>query len=468
MKTTRHDRARLAASALAALLAAAAGAATIEQVLVRQQWPWSPDIRVEYCLKDVTASVDVTVTAYDGETQIDPALLRNATKGERYGITTGGVHAFTIDPTVLGSTKTAIDDFKVRLEVSPTTENLDEVLYKVVDLDAPFTVTTLTRRDFYNGNCGAYVTAFSDIDPEFSTSLENVLIWTDVTNDVYKTDKLVFRRIPAAGQSFMFLTNNASVNGGAGVEVSFQKDYYISVFELTQAQTARFTDRASYETNALYAAKRPTDYITWANIHNYGFVWPESTAHRMTSSCIIKGMQDSTRLLIDLPTEAMWEYACRAGTTTPLYTGDPSHTGAEDDTHLAKIARVWGVNVTNMGAKWTEEQKRNCNLDYATMTVGSFKPNAWGLYDMIGNVCEWCLDMYVADAEVANYTYGTDPVGPNVSGSNQGVVRGTSYKEGPGTSTCHDGRGSRGRTTAKDMVGYRLCIYLDNNENGTF
>ena len=92
-----------------------------------------------------------------------------------------------------------------------------------------------------------------------------------------------------------------------------------------------------------------------------------------------------------LPTEAEWEYACRAGTTTPFYTGD---------------------NLTTAQANY------NGNYPYnnyppgefigRTLPVGSFDPNGWGLYDMHGNVCEWCndwYDLYPSDEQ-------TNPQGP--------------------------------------------------------
>ena len=86
-----------------------------------------------------------------------------------------------------------------------------------------------------------------------------------------------------------------------------------------------------------------------------------------------------------LPTEAEWEYACRAGTTTAYYTGG------------------------SLPASMQKQQDTNRDLKSADLTVGKTTPNAFGLYDMHGNVEEWCLDWY------GPYTSGsqTDPGGPS-------------------------------------------------------
>ncbi|MHC6201746.1 formylglycine-generating enzyme family protein [Breznakiellaceae bacterium SP9] len=98
-----------------------------------------------------------------------------------------------------------------------------------------------------------------------------------------------------------------------------------------------------------------------------------------------------------LPTEAEWEYACRAGTTTPFSTGSNISTAQ---------ANYNGNYPYNGNSKGTYRE--------ATTAVGSFAPNSWGLYDMHGNVWEWCWDWYDA------YSSGdqTDPLGA-ASGSSR-------------------------------------------------
>lgn len=108
-----------------------------------------------------------------------------------------------------------------------------------------------------------------------------------------------------------------------------------------------------------------------------------------------------------LPTEAEWEYACRAGTTTPFNTGNNLTTAQ---------ANYNGNYPYNNNAKGEYREK--------TMPAGSFSPNVWGLYDMHGNVWEWCSDWY------GDYSTGaqTDPIGP-ASGSLH-VDRGGSWDGG--------------------------------------
>lgn len=109
-----------------------------------------------------------------------------------------------------------------------------------------------------------------------------------------------------------------------------------------------------------------------------------------------------------LPTEAQWEYACRAGTTGPLNSGRELTSDCEACANLNALA-------------WCE-----ANSDERTHAVGKKRPNAWGLYDMHGNVWEWCRDWFDDYAEQSQ----TDPTGPKSGASKVG--RGGSWDDCPG------------------------------------
>jgi len=122
---------------------------------------------------------------------------------------------------------------------------------------------------------------------------------------------------------------------------------------------------------------------------------------------------------IRLPTEAEWEYACRAGSRTRFFFGD-------SDSGLGEYAWYRG----NSGSQ--------------THPVGQKKPNAWGLYDMHGNVCEWCGDWY------GNYSSGSASNPQGASSGDIRVLRGGSWDSGP--RICRSG--IRGRYFPADTGGH--------------
>ena len=233
--------------------------AVIQQVIVRQQWPWSTDIKVEYKLAEVTAPVDISVKAYNGNVELP--LPGEAITGDLYGISESGIGQFVIDPVkAFGNEKVAIADFRVELEVTDSPANMLEALYKIYDLEGGG-CTDVTRADLLNGKYGTIETNYAALGKSFlstsnyTTPVTDVLIWTGVTNsEEYVTTKLVMRKIPAAGQTFTIgsptteigrkNTDKSKVDGVVSTisgretqhSVTLTKDFYLGVFEVTQYQ----------------------------------------------------------------------------------------------------------------------------------------------------------------------------------------------------------------------------------------
>ena len=201
------------------------------------------------------------------------------------------------------------------------------------------------------------------------------------------------------------------------------RDFFMAKFPVTVAQFETFILESHYQTDAdkdgssrIWTGKQWQDKagVNWkCNVsgeeqkdkqHPVLHVsWNDATAY---CNWLSKRLNATFRL----PTEAEWEYACRAGTTTPFNTGD---------------------NLT------TEQANYNGNYPYhknpkgkylqKTTPVGSYPPNAWGIYDMHGNVYEWCLDWYDEKYYDECKKKGTveNPAGPE-TGSDR-VLRGGSW-----------------------------------------
>mgnify|MGYP003591210022 CR=1 FL=1 len=211
--------------------------------------------------------------------------------------------------------------------------------------------------------------------------------WTDE----YKTTKLVLRKIPAG--SFT-MGSPAGELGRDSDEpqhsVTLTKDFYIGVFEVTQKQWERVMGNwPSYFYNATYRDSRPVERVTYYEIREnpansaISPNWPQSD--QVHAGSFMGMLRAKTGLAFDLPTEAQWEYACRAGTTNALNSGFDL-TNTVTDVHVDAVGR----HLYNGGLGYSE----NGDVSVGSAKVGSYLPNAWGLYDMHGNVWEWCLDWY--------------------------------------------------------------------------
>ena len=431
-------------SILSAILLAvvqANAAAVLEQVIVRQQWPWSTDIKVEYKISGIEegSPVDIKVEAYNGGVPLDSPTLKTAITGNLYGITSNGIGSFTIDPVgAFGSAPIALANFKVKLTLSAS-HGADEVIYKIFDLttaSGTFPCTDVTRADIMNNLYGTWETNYANVVSGAATPMDDCLIWTGVTNyPGAKTTKLVMRKVPARGETWQMgqAGGNFGTSGNAEQvhDVTLTKDYFIGVFPVTQEQYRKLT-RGS-----------------WSGSGHTGDANPvESAAYTVFRSVVTNSI--SANLLgnvevVDYPTEAQWEFACRAGTTSELYTGQPLNTA-----NLNPIAWHFGNSENN------------------THEVGLKLPNAYGLYDMVGNVYEACRDYWTANSNVPGYSDGsavTDPCVDAVqsdtkdgSGNVRHVVRGGCFSL---SNYLASSAGRNGNAGFWKSYGFRIAFEID-------
>ncbi len=199
--------------------------------------------------------------------------------------------------------------------------------------------------------------------------------------DEYKTTKLVLRLVEPG--SFKMCGQS---------DVTLTKAFYCGVFEVTQKQYELVTGNnpSQYKGNM-----RPVECVSWNAIRGDSSLcdWPNTA--KVDPNSFMGKLRERTGINFDLPTEAQWKYACWAGKTNANDNGR----GTVDD--LSRVGRYSGNNADGKGG-YSEHT-----------TVGSYKPNDWGLYDMYGNVWEWCLDWYGTLSENM-----TDPAGPS-SGANR-------------------------------------------------
>lgn len=248
-----------------------------------------------------------------------------------------------------------------------------------------------------------------------------------VTNDLYKTDRLVFRKIPAKGEVFTMGGTNGLTGGAKPHKVAFTNDFYLGIYEVTQKQLEHLTSlRVAAHTGPWRGSKNflesedadclPADCVSYGapdkNPQKYYSLmawnaWSTGILAQGTRSVyansILAHARAYTSLQLDIPTSAQWEFACRAGDSGSYYNGKSEAT-------LGDIAWYSG------------------NSGNVPHPVGTREPNAWGLYDMIGNVHEWTLDYAYSSAHVIS-EYEIDPPGPASHSSNSRVARGKSFAD---------------------------------------
>ena len=421
---------------------------TIDVTKFQQRYPWNGLVDIDY-----------TITRTDGE-----AALNAAKHSVRISVVNCGVvPAETNVAHVFRQGALPVSDGSHRVTWDANAEGINfnsqnvKVFAEIVHYAEKYMVIDVSGGP--NTNC--YPVTYMIGAPEGG-----------FTNNTYRGDKIALRLIPPGSFVMGSPTTEPGRKGGSGSSaydtsasevqhpVAITKPFYIGVFEITQKQ---YKNVMNADPSMYKGDYRPVERVSYNTIrgtaepnNNHKYDWPHNSDVDMQSSFMgklrakckeqnLSGEWEHVSGLFDLPTEAQWEYACRAGTTTPFNNGEPCANDGDLDTQLTKL----GCYKSNGGS-----QSRHIVVG----TAGD--PNAWGLYDMHGNVFEWCLDWYQEDVQnIENPSF--DPVGPS-AGAATGATRvprgGACLNDARDCrSAC---RGTLVPTRAEYFVGFRLSRTL--------
>jgi formylglycine-generating enzyme required for sulfatase activity len=239
--------------------------------------------------------------------------------------------------------------------------------------------------------------------------------------------------------------------------VRITRPFYLGTFEVTRGQFRRFVEDTAYKTDA-EKGKEPgvlVDYRAQERSFDKNYSWRNIGFQQTDEHPVVAVSWNDAMAFCQwlsrkegetyrLPTEAEWEYACRAGTTTRYYSGDDPET-------LATVANVADAALKAKFPKFEFSMKASDGYVF-TAPVGQFKPNAFGLYDMHGNAFEWCSDWFGKDYFGKSPT--DDPTGPG-TGEHR-VMRGGAWNWTPIFTRSADRAGywPNGRT---DNIGFRVA-----------
>lgn len=249
---------------------------------------------------------------------------------------------------------------------------------------------TWPNRDFDAVHATAVVTAWSPaMPPDYMVvdlasgdvryyTCEEALPGGSVTNDLYKTDCMAFRKCPAGGVEWR---NGTATNEYWGSSsdiparlVALKDDFYIGVFPVTQGQYRKVTGQNGSFYDGADRDLHPVEQVDWRTLRG-SKVWP-ADGHAVGNSGFFYLLRKlAGGGMFDLSTNAQWEFAARAGCGAELYDGNRLGNWQTSD------------NLKRLGA----------HRYGSTAPVGLFRPNDWGIYDMLANVEQFCLDYYLFD-----------------------------------------------------------------------
>ena len=404
--------------------------ARISSISARQDWPWSGKVCIDFAVAGTNCDVKLTAS-FDGTAVF--ALDERHLSGDLFNVAPG-LHHVEWDPVAAGYGGRTLTNFKVAAEpVDPNGR-----LYMIVELDTGG--VSYTNAAPTNG-------------------------WIASDNQFYKK-KMVFRRIPAGtftmGYSDEMLTaislptTSMDNHRFLAHAVTISSDYYMSVYELTQGQYNVVTAAvAGVSLGTTYDSQlaRGISYAILRGASGDGIHWPdtEGDPYRVSPGSFLDKMRTiladklPSDWVIDLPTSAQWERAAKADTPTDTYWATGG-TAADNYETLSNCLAQVAAN-SNFGG-----------IDSAS--VGTRKPNGWGLYDTSGCRWEWVLDYYKSYRP--DPVDETDPVGPATGGEYA-----TRQRRGGATDTSVIGQLSNvffGQNGENFSQGVRLCIHMKRIE----
>lgn len=246
--------------------------------------------------------------------------------------------------------------------------------------------------------------------------------------------------------------------------VKITRPYYIGAHEVTVGQFRAFVKATGYRTDAEKGSKGGTGLDLKAGFNrNTKYNWDNTGCVQTDEHPVVNVSWNDTQQFIAwlckvdgrnyrLPTEAEWEYACRAGTQTLYWNGN-------DPEGLPKIANIadpsFRSNLALIAGNFKNSTKSDDGFAFSA-PVGSYPPNPWGLYDMHGNVWEWCSDWY------GEYPTGTLSDWRGSTFGTERVDRGGGWWDAP--STCRSAhRSSNLPSDCLSNLGFRVVLDSPGN-----
>ena len=407
----------MVAAAFSALVASAE--ITITGVTARQRWPWNSLVDVDFTVNGKVGeayAIDISATAAGGEKKLCATTFLTEPIA-RSGVKTRMVWDLGADYPNFKA-----DDLKVTVAATPFSDKMP--LYLVVDISS-------------GKDSASYPVRYTTTAP----------VHTPGAEDPCKTTELWFKRVKAG-------TNHMGGTGGYAEHVcTLTNDFYLGVFELTQAQAMNIVgEYCSYFTNGQDRLTRPCDTILYTKVWN-NLKWPD--IKDITADCISTRLKNRTGgLRFCLPTEWQWEYACRAGTNMA------------DERYPGMQCRNNENSMPSKDYEWYSNQNM-WSAEYGTSYVDACAPNPWGFYGMIGNVWEWCANLDSQSLVIAGGTL-VEPEGraaSSVSSDNQRrrVLRGGCWRSSYDYSRCCtrtqlDYWNTAAAGYGKYTSGVRLCL----------